>query len=212
MSYTAIIDYGVGNLFSLLSSLRFLGCEAVVTHDAAEIRAAARLILPGVGAFGDAADKLRATGLIPVLNEEVAAGKPLLGICLGMQMLFEKSHEFGEHRGLGYIPGSVCPMEPDLAALGEELKIPHMGWNALQVRQPDCPILRGTPEGTFVYFVHSFYAKDCADAVAADTDYGVRVPAVVWNENVYGCQFHPEKSGQAGLAILRAFTELGGQV
>ena len=212
MSYTAIIDYGVGNLFSLSSSLRYIGSEAVVTRDAEEIRAAARIILPGVGAFGDAADKLTATGLIPVLNEEVTAGKPLLGICLGMQMLFEKSYEFGEHRGLGYIPGSICPMEPDLAALGEELKIPHMGWNALQICRPDCPILHDTPDGTFVYFVHSFYAKDCAGAVAADADYGVRVPAVVWHGNVYGCQFHPEKSGQAGLAILRAFTELGGQV
>ena len=211
MRKTAIIDYGVGNLFSLSSSLHYIGHEAVVTRDADEIRAAARIILPGVGAFGDAADKLAATGLVPVLREQVAAGKPLLGICLGMQLLFEKSYEFGEHQGLGFIPGSVCPMEPDLDALGAHLKIPHMGWNALTVRRPDCPILANTPDGTFVYFVHSFYAKDCAEAVAADAEYGVRVPAVVSHGNVYGCQFHPEKSGQAGLAILRAFTELGGQ-
>ena len=211
MSKTAIIDYGVGNLFSLSSSLRYLGNEAVVTRDAEEIRRAARIILPGVGAFGDAADKLAATGLIPVLHEQVAAGKPLLGICLGMQLLFEKSYEFGEHRGLGFLPGSVCPMEPDLTALGVNLKIPHMGWNALKIYHPDCPILKHTQEGAFVYFVHSFYAKDCAEAVAADAEYGVRVPAVVARGNVYGCQFHPEKSGQVGLAILRAFAELEGQ-
>ncbi len=212
MSETAIIDYGVGNLFSLASSLRYIGNEAVVTRDPDKIRAAKRIILPGVGAFGDAADKLAATGLIPILNEQVAAGKPLLGICLGMQLLFEKSYEFGEHRGLGYIPGSVCPMEPDLDALGLNLKIPHMGWNSLLVNRPDCPILKYTPDGAFVYFVHSFYAKDCADAVVAEAEYGVRVPAVVARGNVYGCQFHPEKSGQVGLAILRAFTELGGQI
>lgn len=212
MSETAIIDYGVGNLFSLASSLRYIGNEAVVTRDPDKIRAAKRIILPGVGAFGDAADKLAATGLIPILNEQVAAGKPLLGICLGMQLLFEKSYEFGEHRGLGYIPGSVCPMEPDLDALGLNLKIPHMGWNSLLVNRPDYPILKYTPDGAFVYFVHSFYAKDCADAVVAEAEYGVRVPAVVARGNVYGCQFHPEKSGQVGLAILRAFTELGGQI
>ncbi|MBE6935556.1 MAG: imidazole glycerol phosphate synthase subunit HisH [Ruminococcaceae bacterium] len=210
MSYTAIIDYGVGNLFSLSSSLRFIGSEAVVTGDRDVIRRADRIILPGVGAFGDAADKLRATGLVPVLNEEVAAGKPLMGICLGMQMLFEKSYEFGEHEGLGYIGGSVCPMEPDLAAMGDARKIPHMGWNDLSVRHPECPILKYTPNGAFVYFVHSFYAKDCDSAIMADANYGVTVPAVVANGNVYGCQFHPEKSGQVGLAILRAFTELGG--
>ena len=211
MRKTAIIDYGVGNLFSLSSSLRYIGSDVAVTRDPDEIREAARIILPGVGAFGDAADKLAATGLVPVLQEQVAAGKPLLGICLGMQLLFEKSYEFGEHRGLGYIPGSVCPMEPDIAVQGACLKIPHMGWNALTVRRPDCPILVNTPDGTFVYFVHSFYAKNCEGAVAADAEYGVRVPAVVAYGNVYGCQFHPEKSGQAGLAILRAFTELGGQ-
>lgn len=211
MRKTAIIDYGVGNLFSLSSSLRYLDEDAVITRDAEEIRSAARIILPGVGAFGDAAEKLAATGLLPVLDEQVAAGKPLLGICLGMQLLFEKSYEFGEHRGLGYIPGSVCPMEPDLAMLGKNLKIPHMGWNALTVRSPNCPILADTRDGTFVYFVHSFYAKDCAEAIMADTEYGIRVPAVVAKGNVYGCQFHPEKSGRAGLAILRAFTKLGGK-
>ena len=211
MSYTAIIDYGVGNLFSLSSSLRFIGSEAVVTGDAEVIRGADRIILPGVGAFGDAADKLHATGLVPVLHAEVAAGKPLMGICLGMQMLFEKSYAFGEHEGLGYIGGSVCPMEPDLAAMNDSRKIPHMGWNDLRLRQPDCPIMKYTADGAFVYFVHSFYAKDCDEAIVADADYGVTVPAVVANGNVYGCQFHPEKSGQVGLAILRAFTELGGK-
>ncbi len=211
MNTTAIIDYGVGNLFSLSSSLRYIGSEAVITADPAVIRSAARIILPGVGAFGDAADKLAATGLIPVLDEQVAGGKPLLGICLGMQLLLEKSYEFGEHRGLGYIPGSVCPMEDDLARMGLTLKIPQMGWNALRILRPDCPILTYTTEETYVYFVHSFYGKDCAASVAADVEYGVQVPAVVWNGNVFGCQFHPEKSGAAGLAILRAFTELGGE-
>ena len=209
MSRTAIIDYGVGNLFSLSCSLHFIGCDAVITADPAEIRSADRIILPGVGAFGDAADKLAATGLIPVLDEQATAGKPLLGICLGMQLLFERSYEFGEHRGLGYIPGSVRPLDAALAAQGTALKVPHMGWNALRIRRPDCPILKNTREGTCMYFVHSFYGTDCGDAVAADAEYGVSVPGVVWRGNVYGCQFHPEKSGDAGLRLLRAFAELG---
>ena len=209
MSTTAIIDYGVGNLFSLSCSLRYLGAEAVITADPAEIRGAGRIILPGVGAFGDAADKLAATGLIPVLKEQAAAGKPLLGICLGMQLLLEKSYEFGEHRGLGFIRGSVRPLDAALEKTGTSLKIPHMGWNALRILQPDCPILRDTPPGTHVYFVHSFYGTDCQENVAADAEYGVQVPAVVWRDNVYGCQFHPEKSGEAGLRLLRTFTELG---
>jgi len=208
--YIAIVDYGVGNLKSVSNAFAYLGEKTLITKDRMELELAQAIILPGVGAFPDAADKLRATGLVPVLNEEVAAGKPLMGICLGMQMLFEKSYEFGEHEGLGYIGGSVCPMEPDLAAMGDARKIPHMGWNDLSVRHPECPILKYTPNGAFVYFVHSFYAKDCDSAIMADANYGVTVPAVVANGNVYGCQFHPEKSGQVGLAILRAFTELGG--
>lgn len=205
---TAIIDYGVGNLFSLASSLRFIGAECAVTRDADEVCRADRIILPGVGAFGDAAEKLAATGLVPVLKERAAAGVPLLGICLGMQLLFEKSYEYGEHEGLGFIRGSVCPLEPDLEAAEKSLKVPHIGWNALHLVQPDSPLMRNTREGQHVYFVHSFYAKDCDDALVATAEYGVTVPATVANGNVYGCQFHPEKSGKAGLDILRAFQSL----
>ena len=205
---TAIIDYGVGNLFSLALSLRFIGAECAVTRDADEVRRADRIILPGVGAFGDAAEKLAATGLVPVLKERAAAGVPLLGICLGMQLLFEKSYEYGEHEGLGFIRGSVCPLEPDLEAAEKSLKVPHIGWNALHLVQPDSPLMRNTREGQHVYFVHSFYAKDCDDAPVATAEYGVTVPATVANGNVYGCQFHPEKSGKAGLEILRAFQSL----
>ena len=205
---TAIIDYGVGNLFSLASSLRFIGAECAVTRDADEVRRADRIILPGVGAFGDAAEKLAATGLVPVLKERAAAGVPLLGICLGMQLLFEKSYEYGEHEGLGFIRGSVCPLEPDLEAAEKSLKVPHIGWNALHLVQPDSPLMRNTREGQHVYFVHSCYAKDCDDALVATAEYSVTVPATVANGNVYGCQFHPEKSCKAGLEILRAFQSL----
>ena len=197
-----IIDYGVGNLFSLKSSLAHLGLEAKVSADAADIRAADRLILPGVGAFGDAMAKLEATGLVPVIKEE-AAQKPLLGICLGMQLLFEKSYEFGEHAGLGLLRGSVVPMEGTIPA---ELKIPHIGWNALHKTRPH-PLLQALDEGTCVYFVHSYYAADCEDSVIAATDYGRELTAAAARENVMGCQFHPEKSGEAGLAILRTFCE-----
>ena len=208
MSFTAIVDYGVGNLFSLASSLQYLGLDSVVTHDAETIQRAGRVILPGVGAFGDAMHKLEATGLIPVLDAQVASGKPLLGICLGMQMLFERSLEYGEHKGLGYIKGEVCPLTDDLQAIGKQLKVPHMGWNSLRIRQPDYPILKDTPQGAYVYFVHSFYAKHCEASIVADTEYGVTVPATVAAGNVCGCQFHPEKSGKTGLAILQAFAEM----
>ena len=203
----AILDYGVGNLFSLRSSLQQLGLQAVVTADAAAIRAADRLILPGVGAFGDAMAKLTATGLVPVLKEQ-AEEKPLLGICLGMQLLFEKSYEYGEHAGLGMLPGSVCPLEPDLAAAGFSYKVPHIGWNSLHLVRPENPLMANTREGDFVYFVHSFYVKGCGDALVAGAEYGVTVPGAVARGNVYGCQFHPEKSGEAGLRILRAFAAL----
>lgn len=208
MSFTAIVDYGVGNLFSLASSLQYLGLDSVVTHDAETIQRAGRVILPGVGAFGDAMHKLEATGLIPVLDAQVAAGKPLLGICLGMQMLFERSLEYGEHKGLGYIKGEVCPLTDDLQAIGKQLKVPHMGWNSLRIRQPDYPILKDTPQGAYVYFVHSFYAKHCEASIVADAEYGVTVPATVAAGNVCGCQFHPENSGKTGLAILQAFAEM----
>ena len=208
MSYTAIVDYGVGNLFSLSSSLKYLNIDSVVTNDENKIKDADRVILPGVGAFGDAMEKLSATGLIPVLNETVSSGKPVLGICLGMQMLFEKSFEYGEHEGLGWIKGRVIPMEPEIKKLGLTLKIPHMGWNSLDITNPESRILKNTAQGDFVYFVHSFCASDCDGSISASADYGIRVPACVEHENVFGCQFHPEKSGKTGLAILSAFAEI----
>jgi len=200
----AIVDYGVGNLFSLVSSLRAIGQEAEVTSDPAAIRAADRVILPGVGAFGDAVAKLNASGLRDVVLECAAAGKPLMGICLGMQMLFEKSFEFGEHEGLGLLKGQVVPME---GALPAGLKIPHIGWNALRFEK-ESPLFRYIGEGDCVYFVHSFYAEGCADSLIADTEYGRPITAAVQRDNVFGCQFHPEKSGSVGLNILRAFCEV----
>ena len=199
----AIVDYGVGNLFSLRSSLAAVGAEAVVTGDPAALRAADRILLPGVGAFGDAAEKLRRTGLADAVTAEARAGKPLLGICLGMQLLFEKGYEFGEHDGLGLVPGAVRPIA-DVIPAG--LKIPQIGWNALRFRRPS-PLFRHIREGEYVYFVHSYYAAECAAYVIADTDYGAPLTAAVQNGNVFGCQFHPEKSGTVGLAILRAFCE-----
>lgn len=201
----AIIDYGVGNLFSLSCSLKAVGAEVIVTGDAEVLRAADKLILPGVGAFEDAAKKLRATGLDKVILEEAAKGKPLLGICLGMQMLFDKSYEYGEHEGLGLIPGKVVAMS---GRIPEGLNIPHIGWNALRFEK-ESPIFRDLKEGDCVYFVHSYFADDCADSVTATAEYGIPITAAVQRGNVFGCQFHPEKSGEAGLFILRAFCEMG---
>ena len=202
---TAIVDYGVGNLFSLSSSLRALGEEPTVTRDAEQLRAADRIILPGVGAFGDAIEKLRQTGLIPLLQEE-AKRKPLLGICLGMQLLFDKSLEYGTHEGLGLVPGEVVSLREDLT--DQTMKVPHMGWNSLHILRKD-PLLRYVDEGAYVYYVHSFYARNCAESTLAVSDYGgVAVTGVVRRGNVWGTQFHPEKSGETGLSILKAFTEL----
>ena len=203
----AILDYGVGNLFSLRSSLGQLGLEAVVTADADIIRAADRLILPGVGAFGDAMAKLEATGLVPVIKKEIET-KPLLGICLGMQLLFDKSYEYGTHAGLGLIPGEVCPLADDLADL--KLKVPHIGWNALDIvpgREAD-PLFKYVKNGEYVYYVHSFYAKNCAASTLATSEYSIPVTGAVRSGNVYGTQFHPEKSGDTGLRLLKAFAEL----
>lgn len=199
----AIIDYGVGNLFSLCSSLRSIGADAVVTSDPEELRRADKLILPGVGAFADAAKKLRDSGLDEVIREQAAEGKEIMGICLGMQLLFEKSYEYGEHRGLGLLKGKVVPMEGDIPA---ELKIPHIGWNALHFRKPS-GLFRYIEENDCVYFVHSFYAADCEESVIATAEYGRELTAAVELGNIKGCQFHPEKSGRTGLAILRAFCE-----
>ena len=200
----AIVDYGVGNLFSLCSSLRFLGLDSCVSADPAVLRAVDKLILPGVGAFGDAAEKLRKSGLDRVVLEEAGRGKPLLGICLGMQLLFETSEEYGVHQGLGLLRGRVVGME---GRLPETLKIPHIGWNALHITRPS-PLLREIREGECVYFVHSFYAEDCGDSLIATAEYGRELTAAVQKENVMGCQFHPEKSGDVGLRILRAFSEV----
>jgi len=200
----AIIDYGVGNLFSLRSSFAAIGYDALVTSDPEVLRAADRLILPGVGAFGDAAQKLKASGLGEVLCEQAAKGKPIMGICLGMQLLFDKSYEYGVHEGLGIISGSVRPISE---VIPKDYKIPHIGWNALKFKRKS-PIFKYLKDGDHVYFVHSFYAADCKDAVIADAEYGAELTAAVQNGNVYGCQFHPEKSGNVGLNILRAFCEL----
>ena len=201
----AIVDYGVGNLFSLVSSLRSLGLAAEVTGDTGRLRAADQIILPGVGAFGDARRKLDDTGLVPVLQEE-AEKKPLLGICLGMQLLFDRGFEYGEHPGLGLVPGQVVDLHQDLT--DQTLKVPHMGWNSLQILRDD-PLFRHVRDGEYVYYVHSFYARDCAESTLATSQYGnVAVTGVVRRGNVYGTQFHPEKSGDTGLRLLRAFAEL----
>lgn len=201
----AIIDYGVGNLFSLESSFNCIGAEVCVTSDPEVIAKADRIILPGVGAFEDAARKLSDSGLDKVIKEEVAGGKHLLGICLGMQMLFEKSFEYGEHEGLGLIKGSVKPIR---VALTKELKIPHIGWNALHFTDPKDELFKYVNEGDCVYFVHSYYGADCEESLIASTEYEAELTAAVKNKNVYGVQFHPEKSGKVGLAILKAFCEM----
>ena len=199
---TGIIDYGVGNLFSLCSSCKAIGEEAFVSGDASQLAKADRLILPGVGAFKDAARKLNDSGMAEFVRQQAAAGKPLLGICLGMQLLFEKSYEYGCHQGLGLLKGQVVPMEGKLPA---NLKIPHMGWNALDVRRGT--LLEGL-SGQYVYFVHSFFAENCEDSLSAVTEYGIPITAAVEKGNIFGCQFHPEKSGNVGLSILRKFAEV----
>ena len=199
----AIIDYGVGNLFSLRSSFAAIGAEAEVTSDPETIRRADRVILPGVGAFGDAADKLRETGLDKVVQEEAARGKPLMGICLGMQLLFERSVEYGEHKGLGLLKGEIRPIAERIPA---DLKIPQMGWNALKIVR-ESQLFKYTKDGEYVYFVHSYSAVDCEDSLLASTEYGADLTACVGKGNVFGCQFHPEKSGETGLRMLKAFCE-----
>jgi len=200
----AIIDYGVGNLFSLKSSFKSIGQEAVVTGEPEVIRHADRLVLPGVGAFGDAAALLRRNSMDKLVCEEAASGKPLLGICLGMQLLFDYSTEYGHHEGLGLIPGSVQPIRPVVPAA---YKVPHIGWNALHFPGEKHPLFRYIQEGGCVYFVHSFYGADCGESVIATAEYGTELTAAVAKGNVYGVQFHPEKSGSVGLNILRAFCE-----
>lgn len=203
----AIVDYGVGNLFSLKSSFAQVGAQAAVTGDPSVLRAADRIVLPGVGAFGDAAAKLRATGLDKILISEARRGKPLLGICLGMQLLFDRSFEYGEHPGLGLVPGSIRPIS---GVIPKDLKIPHIGWNALHfpAGREISPIFKDIHENDCVYFVHSYYGADCGDCLTATAEYGAELTAAVQNGNVYGTQFHPEKSGNVGLSILKAFCEV----
>ncbi len=200
----AIVDYGVGNLFSLKSSFAAINAEAGVTADPQVLRDSDRILLPGVGAFGDAADKLRASGLDRIVVEQAGLGKPILGICLGMQLLFDRGLEYGEHAGLGLIPGEIRSIE---GVIPPTYKIPHIGWNALHFGKKKSPLFRYLNEGDFVYFVHSFHAANCEESVIATAEYGASLTAAVARGNVFGCQFHPEKSGAVGLNILRAFCE-----
>ena len=204
----AIIDYGVGNLFSLTSSFKYVGADVIVTSNPDEIKKADKIILPGVGAFGDAIKKLKDTGLDKIVIEEANNGKPLMGICLGMQLLFEKSYEYGEHDGLGLLKGSVVPMD---GYIDKSLKIPHIGWNALDIKKEN-PLFKYLKSGDCVYFVHSYSGVDCDSDVIATTEYGATLTAAVAKGNVCGCQFHPEKSGKVGLAILKGFCEWEGKI
>lgn len=200
----AVVDYGVGNLFSLKSSLKSIGENIIVSGDKKILHNADKIILPGVGAFGDASEKLRNTGLDEIIKSEARDGKQILGICLGMQLLFDKSYEYGEHEGLGLIKGNVVPM---LDRIPQKLKIPHIGWNALRFTGKKSKLLKYVNENDCVYFVHSYFATDCDESVTSVTEYGCKITATVENKNVYGCQFHPEKSGSVGLKILKAFCE-----
>ena len=199
----AVIDYGVGNLFSIKSSFARIGADVVITSDKKIIQNADRIMLPGVGAFEDAARKLRESGMADLLREEVKKGKYLMGICLGMQLLFEKSFEYGEHEGLGLLKGEVVPMK---GYVDKNLKVPHIGWNGLHLER-DSVLLKDCKEGDCVYFVHSYFAADCKDSVIATTEYSRPITAAVEKDNVFGCQFHPEKSGEVGLNVMRAFCQ-----
>lgn len=203
----AVVDYGVGNLFSLSSSLKAIGADAEVTGEREKIEAADKIILPGVGAFSDAKKKLDEAGLTEAIIERANAGVPLMGICLGMQLLFEKSFEYGEHDGLGLIKGRVIPMQ---GVIDKDLKIPHIGWNALHFTEHKSDLFKYINENDCVYFVHSFFASDCEKNTIATAEYSKELTAAVQRKNVYGCQFHPEKSGEVGLKILKAFCEVKG--
>lgn len=200
----AIIDYGVGNLFSLTGSLDYLNIDNTITGDYNMIRRADRIILPGVGAFPDACEMLQRHDLVKIIQEEAKNGKAILGICLGMQLLFERSYEYGSTPGLGLIPGEVCPLTDDLPG---GLKVPHIGWNRLEFTKEN-PLFQNSREGDYVYYVHSYYAKHCEESTIAVSEYGIDITAAVCRGNVYGTQFHPEKSGEAGLNILKAFASL----
>lgn len=204
----AVIEYGVGNLFSLTASLKYLGADVKVTDKREDIENADRIVLPGVGAFEDAKRKLEATGLVDTLVAQCKSGKPLLGICLGMQLLFEESHEYGVHRGLGLIKGQVASIDDELRRRKiTDLKVPHIGWNSLSFKEGE-PLFKYIKQGDFVYYVHSFYGRNCAEETIASSEYGIEITGAVRNGSVYGTQFHPEKSGSVGLNILRAFMEV----
>ena len=200
-----IVDYGVGNLFSLVSSFKAIGVDAVASGDKEIIEKADKIILPGVGAFEDAANKLFSSGLAEVVIEQTKKGKPLLGICLGMQLLFDKSFEYGEHKGLSLVKGEIRPISE---VIPNDYKIPHIGWNALKITGEKDGLFKYIKDGDHVYFVHSYYGAKCSESVIATAEYGTELTAAVANGNIYGCQFHPEKSGDVGLNILRAFCEL----
>ncbi len=203
----AVIDYGVGNLFSLCCSLDFLKIDYVVTKDREVIEKADKIIFPGVGAFGDAIKKLEEENLVDVLKNESQKGKPIFGICLGMQLLFEESDEFGLHKGLGLLKGKITDMKVAFGKEGYNYKVPQIGWNSLDFHKKN-PLCKYIKEGDYVYYVHSFYGVDCDESLVASSNYGVTVPGIVSKDNLYGCQFHPEKSGEVGLNILKAFAEL----
>ncbi len=209
MKNIVIIKYDVGNVHSLYSSLKYLGIDALITDKQSEIEKATHIFLPGVGAFGDAMEKLKQTGLIPILNKAVSEKKYFMGICLGMQLLFESSSEYGSHKGLGYLKGHISDIKTDMQNAGLNYKVPHMGWNKLDIKNSDNALAKAIKNNDSVYFVHSFYAKNCDTSLVASAEYGINVPAIVAFDNVFGCQFHPEKSGEVGLNILRAFVNLG---
>ncbi|WP_432822029.1 imidazole glycerol phosphate synthase subunit HisH [Trichloromonas sp.] len=203
-----IIDYGMGNLRSVQKGFEKIGFEAKVSADPADLQNASKLVLPGVGAFKDCMDNLREGGFVEPILRHVESGKPFLGICLGLQLLFSESEEFGRHQGLGIIPGKVVRFPADMQVAGEELKVPHMGWNQIRLQQ-DIPLLRGIADGTSVYFVHSYYVvPDDAKTIATTTDYGMTFCSAICRDNVMATQFHPEKSQQVGLRILQNFGEM----
>lgn len=202
----AIVDYGVGNLFSLVSSFKAIGADAIVTRDKEIIKKADKIVLPGVGAFSDAAEKLRQSGLDELIIEQASCGKPILGICLGMQLMFKRSFEYGCHEGLGLIDSDIIPFNE---ALPSSFKIPHIGWNSLKIKSKDCPLFKYINDGDYVYFVHSYFAQSEINECAASAEYAIDFAACVWKDNIYACQFHPEKSGEVGLNILKGFCEIG---
>lgn len=200
----AIVDYQMGNLRSVQKALEHAGYQATVTSHADELAAADKIILPGVGAFGDAIRELKSRDLVEPILEAIQKGKPFLGICLGLQLLFEVGREGGEHKGLGVLPGSV-----ERFPRSDELKVPHMGWNQVIVEQPDCPLFKGVPETAYFYFVHSYYVVPQQSSVHwLDCEYGIRFCAAIWRDNLFATQFHPEKSQANGLQILKNFGEL----